>query len=88
MVARFITGGLGFIGSNYLNIMVNKYLYDLFVCLDTNTYVAVNVNIKDIDINNLFMDTNVNGVRNLSDLYLKYKVKRFHQVSIDEVYCD
>lgn len=68
--------------------MVNKYLYDLFVCLDANTYVAVNVNIFYIDINNLFMDTNVNGVRNLSDLSLKYKVKRFHQVSIDEVYCD
>lgn len=34
----------------------------------------------------LFYDVNVNGTRVLLDLSLKYGVKRYHQVSTDEVY--
>ena len=29
-----VTGGAGFIGSNYLHYVVNKYSDDYFVCLD------------------------------------------------------
>ena len=33
-----VTGGAGFIGSNYLHYVVNKYPNDEFVCLDSLTY--------------------------------------------------
>lgn len=36
----------------------------------------------------LFIRTNVGGVSNLMDLCLKHSVRRFHQVSTDEVYGD
>ena len=29
-----ITGGAGFIGSNFVKYMINKYPKDYFVCLD------------------------------------------------------
>ena len=35
-----ITGGAGFIGGNYLHIMVRKYPNDRFVCLDALTYAG------------------------------------------------
>ncbi len=36
----------------------------------------------------LFTETNVIGTQNLLDLYRKYGLKRFHQISTDEVYGD
>ena len=41
-----ITGGAGFIGSNFCQYMVDKYPNDLFICLDALTYAA---NIKNLD---------------------------------------
>ncbi len=35
-----VTGGAGFIGSNYLHYVVNKYPNDKFVCLDDLTYAG------------------------------------------------
>ena len=35
-----ITGGAGFIGSNYLHYVVNKYPNDNFICLDALTYAG------------------------------------------------
>ena len=35
-----ITGGAGFIGSNYCHYVVNKYPEDKFVCLDALTYAG------------------------------------------------
>lgn len=35
-----VTGGAGFIGGNYLNLMVKKYPADRFVCLDALTYAG------------------------------------------------
>ena len=35
-----ITGGAGFIGSNYLHYVVKKYPDDTFVCLDALTYAG------------------------------------------------
>lgn len=32
-----VTGGAGFIGSNFLEYMINKYPNDLLVCLDDLT---------------------------------------------------
>ncbi len=127
-----ITGGAGFIGSNYLHYVVNKYPEDYFVCLDALTYAGNYNNIKELDskknyrfvkgnirdielvdklfesenfdyvINfaaeshvdnsiknpNLFADTNIIGTMVLLNASKKYNVKRFHQVSTDEVYGD
>ena len=132
-MAKFlITGGAGFIGSNFCYYMVEKYPNDEFVCVDALTYAGnlktldkllssnnfkfLNMNICDkenIDnlfenekfdyvINfaaethvdrsiispNIFLESNVIGVNNLLEASKKYNVKRFHQVSTDEVYGD
>ena len=127
-----ITGGAGFIGSNFLHYSVNKYPNDYFVCLDALTYAGnyenlkpienkknfkfVKGDIRDIDLidklfeeerfdivinfaaeshvdnsiknPNLFVDTNIIGTMVLLNAAKKYGVKRFHQVSTDEVYGD
>ena len=44
-----VTGGAGFIGSNYLHYVVNKYPFDEFVCLDALTYAGNYNNIKDLE---------------------------------------
>ncbi len=125
-----ITGGAGFIGSNYCHYVVDKYKDDYFVCLDALTYAGDIDNIRvlfdkpnfkfvcenicnkeaidrifeeerfDYVINfaaeshvdnsilnpEIFYKTNVLGTLILLEASYKYKVKRFHQVSTDEVY--
>lgn len=44
-----VTGGAGFIGSNFLNIMTKKYPEYLFVNVDNLTYAGNMKNILDID---------------------------------------
>ena len=127
-----ITGGAGFIGSNFLNLMVNKYPNDTYICFDKLTYAGnlenldkikdkpnfkfIKGDITSIDdvenvfksykldyvinfaaeshvdrsINNpnIFLDTNIMGVATLLNACVKYGIKRFHQVSTDEVYGD
>lgn len=127
-----VTGGCGFIGSNYLHYVVNKYPEDEFICLDSLTYAGnyhnlepvlgqpnfrfVKLDITDRDgvdalfaaekpdyvinfaaeshvdnsIKNpgIFVKTNVMGTQVLMDAALKHGVKRYHQVSTDEVYGD
>ena len=127
-----VTGGAGFIGSNYMHYVVNKYPDDYFVCLDALTYAGNYNNIKDLEgkenykfvhgditdrefidklfeeekfdivinfaaeshvdnsIKNprLFLMTNIIGTQTLMDASRKYGVKRYHQVSTDEVYGD
>ena len=127
-----VTGGAGFIGSNYLHYVVNKYPKDKFICIDALTYAGNYNNIKelekknnfkfvkgdirdkdlieklfekekfDIVVNfaaeshvdnsiknpNLFADTNVLGTMTLMNACVKYGIKRYHQVSTDEVYGD
>ena len=40
-MAKFlVTGGAGFIGGNFLHIMVNKYPNDDYVCLDAKFLVT------------------------------------------------
>ena len=127
-----VTGGAGFIGSNFLHYMVNKYPEYEFVCLDALTYAGNYNNLKPIEdkknfkfvkgnicdkelvdklfedekfdwvinfaaeshvdnsIKNpgVFVDTNVTGTFNLLDASRRHNVKRYHQVSTDEVYGD
>ncbi len=44
-----ITGGAGFIGSNYLHYVTQKYPKDFFVCLDALTYAGNYHNIEILD---------------------------------------
>ena len=127
-----VTGGAGFIGSNYLHYVVNEYPKDEFICIDALTYAGNYNNIKSLEskknfkfihgditdrdlVNKLFEDekidvvvnfaaeshvdnsiknpgifltTNILGTQVLMDAARKYGVKRYHQVSTDEVYGD
>lgn len=130
MKKYLITGGAGFIGSNFIKYMIGKYPNDYFVCLDLLTYASsldslleiiekknfkfvhgdicdkelveklfatekfdyvinfaaeshVDRSFENVD---LFYHTNVFGTKVLLDASLKYDVKRFHQISTDEVY--
>lgn len=132
-MAKFlVTGGAGFIGGNFLHIMVNKYPNDDYVCLDALTYAGnmetlepimgkpnfkfVHENIcnrkaiyelfekekfdyvinfaaeshvdRSIENPEIFLETNIIGTSVLMDACRKYGIKRFHQVSTDEVYGD
>lgn len=127
-----VTGGAGFIGSNFMYYMTEKYPEDTFVCIDALTYAGNYNNIKPLEnrnnfkfvhgdirdnelidklfgeekfdyvVNfaaeshvdnsiknpNLFADTNVLGTMTLMNAAKKYGIKRYHQVSTDEVYGD
>lgn len=127
-----VTGGAGFIGSNFIFYMMKKYPKYRVVCLDKLTYagnlftlepVMKNKNFRfvKLDICNregvyklfkeeqpeivvnfaaeshvdrsienpeIFLKTNILGASVLMDACLKFGVKRFHQVSTDEVYGD
>lgn len=127
-----VTGGAGFIGSNFIFYMLEKHPSDRIVCIDKLTYAGnlstlepvmnnpqfrfVKLDICDKDgvdklfkkekpdvvvnfaaeshvdrsIENpqVFLETNIIGTSVLMDACKKYGVKRFHQVSTDEVYGD
>lgn len=127
-----VTGGAGFIGSNFIFYMLDKYPDYKIVCLDALTY-AGNLETLESMMNNsnfdfikgditdrdlvfklfekenfdivvnfaaeshvdrsiedpgIFLQTNIIGTQVLMDACRKYGVKRFHQVSTDEVYGD
>jgi len=127
-----VTGGAGFIGSNFLHYVVNQYPEDTFVNLDLLTYCGNLENLTaienkpnykfvrgdiadrpfifdlfekekfDVVINfaaeshvdrsisnpEIFVKTNVLGTTTLLDASREFGVKRYHQVSTDEVYGD
>lgn len=127
-----VTGGAGFIGSNFVFHMLEKHPDYQVVCIDALTYAGnlstlepamsnpnfkfVKGNITDreeidklfseeqfdyvvnfaaeshvdrsIENPGVFLQTNIIGTQVLMDASRKYEVKRFHQVSTDEVYGD
>ncbi|CCX53389.1 MULTISPECIES: dTDP-glucose 4,6-dehydratase [Veillonella] len=127
-----VTGGAGFIGSNFIFYMLKTYPSYRIICVDKLTYagnlstltsVMTNPNFRfvkadicdrkainqlfeeekpdmivnfaaeshvDRSINNpgIFLETNILGTDVLMDACLKYGIKRYHQVSTDEVYGD
>lgn len=127
-----VTGGAGFIGSNFIFHMLEVYPEYRIICLDKLTYagnlstlekVKNNKNFRfvkadicdrqavyklfeeenpDIVVNfaaeshvdrsietpEIFLQTNIIGTAVLMDACRKYGIKRYHQVSTDEVYGD
>jgi len=127
-----VTGGAGFIGSNFIFHLLRTYPSYRIICVDKLTYagnlstltsVMDNPNFRfakadigdreainqlfaeekpdmvvnfaaeshvDRSINNpgIFLETNILGTDVLMDACLKYGIKRYHQVSADEVYGD
>ena len=127
-----VTGGAGFIGSNYIFHMLKEHPDYRIVCIDKLTYagnlstlapIMENPNFRfckldicdrdgvdklfaeekpDIMVNfaaeshvdrsiedpGVFLQTNIIGTATLMDAARKYAVKRYHQVSTDEVYGD
>ena len=132
MMTIVVTGGAGFIGSNFIFYMLDKYPDYRIVCLDKLTYAGnlktltsimenpkfrfikgdicdsetvsklfqeerpdILVNFaaeshvdKSIENPQLFLETNILGTATLMDACRKFGIKRFHQVSTDEVYGD
>lgn len=128
----FVTGGAGFIGSNFIFHILKKYPDYRVVCLDKLTYagnlstlasVEGNKNFRFVKIDicdrqavfnlfkeekphtvvnfaaeshvdrsiadpEIFLKTNILGTATLMDACREYCIKRFHQVSTDEVYGD
>jgi len=131
-VKTIITGGAGFIGTNYVYYVLSKYPEEQFICIDKLTYAGSLENLEgalkndnfrfikgdiadkdfifkvfeeekpDVVINfaaethvdrsvvdpEVFLQTNVIGTGVLLEACRKYGIKRFHQVSTDEVYGD
>jgi dTDP-glucose 4,6-dehydratase len=127
-----VTGGAGFIGSNFIFYMLKKHPDYRIVCLDKLTYAGnlstlasvidnpkfrfVKMDICDraaveglfeeehpdmvvnfaaeshvdrsIENPGIFLETNIMGTAVLMDVCRKCGIKRFHQVSTDEVYGD
>jgi len=68
-----ITGGAGFIGSNYLHYVTEKYPHDYFVCLDALTYAGNYNNIKALENKNnfKFVKMDIRNSAELNNLFLK-----------------
>ena len=127
-----VTGGAGFIGSNFIFYMLDRHPEDRIICVDSLTYAGnlstlesvmdhpqfrfVKLDICDregvdrlfaeekpdvvvnfaaeshvdrsIENPGIFLETNIMGTAVLMDACRKHGIKRYHQVSTDEVYGD
>lgn len=132
MSTFLVTGGAGFIGSNFIYHLMNNHPEHRVICVDCLTYAGnlstlkgamdnpnfafYKVDIRDrnavedvfikerpdvvvnfaaeshvdrsIEHPEVFLQTNILGTQILMDACRKYGIKRYHQVSTDEVYGD
>ena len=128
MMKILVTGGAGFIGSNFIHYQLENY-DDQIINVDKLSYAGNLENLKDVEADpnyeflqldicnkekidqimhrgidyivnfaaeshvdrsiedpSIFVKTNIEGTQNLLDLSLKFGVKKFLQISTDEVY--
>ena len=73
-----VTGGAGFIGSNFLNYMVKKYPEILFINLDKLTYAGNLENLKNIEksSNYIFVKGDIADKELVYNIFEKYKPDR------------
>lgn len=70
----FVTGGAGFIGSNYLNKHVPRYTKYLFVNIDALTYAADKKNIRISKLPNyVFKKIDIRDVPKLEKIFAAYR---------------
>lgn len=74
MKKALVTGGAGFIGSNFIKLMVDKYPHWTFVNLDALTYAGNLQNLKDIeDIeNHIFIKGDITDRELVGKLFKQY----------------
>lgn len=74
METIFVTGGSGFIGSNYLNHFVPIYPNTLFLNLDALTYASESSNVTVTDEANYeFVQADICDRKRISELFRKYQ---------------
>lgn len=75
MKKYLITGGAGFIGSNFIHYMLNKYKDILIVNLDKLTYAGNLMNLKDIEKqqNYIFVKGDICDSKLIDKLFSKYE---------------
>lgn len=76
-MTMLITGGLGFIGSNFIKYIFNKYNYNI-INVDSVTYAANPNNIPSAITNSsryFFAETDINNTNNIRYLIEKHSVK-------------
>ncbi len=69
-----VTGGAGFIGSNFINFMLNKYEDIQIICLDLLTYAGNIENVRHHlnKKNFIFVKGDINDLKLLDDLFQTY----------------
>ncbi len=129
---HLVTGGAGFIGTNYIRYILQNYPKDQIICVDKLTYAGNYDNIspllsddrfhfekidicdkeaifktveaykpdnivnfaaeshvdRSVENPEIFLKTNILGTAVLLDAVNRFAIKRFHQISTDEVYGD
>lgn len=76
MSTFLITGGAGFIGTNFCHYVVDKYPNDFFICYDALTYAGSLKGLKDIlqKPNFKFICGNICNKKKLNKLFQKHKI--------------
>lgn len=74
MKTYLVTGGAGFIGSNFVLYMLNKYADIRIVNVDSLTYAGNLENLKSIksDARHIFVQADIRDVEKIDDLFKEY----------------
>ena len=67
----FVTGGLGFVGSNLVNLLISKNFF--VINIDKVSYSSNFDNLKNVKKNYKFFKLNINNQTKIKKLFLKYE---------------